>query len=88
LPRVLPANNRAVIDTTSWERPNIFDLIQDYGEVATEEMYRTFNMGIGMSLVVPAHQADQILATASELGEEAYLIGEVQEGETDVQLTM
>ncbi len=88
LPRILPDNNRAVIDTTTWERPAIFDLIQDYGEVATEEMYRTFNMGIGMSLVVPAQQADQIMATASELGEEAYLIGEVQEGENEVELTM
>ncbi|MGM0502386.1 MAG: phosphoribosylformylglycinamidine cyclo-ligase [Bacillota bacterium] len=88
LPRVLPEGTTAVIDSSSWQRPQIFNLIQQYGEVETKEMYRTFNMGIGMTLVVPAEQAEEVMETAQELGEEAYMIGEVKPGENEVQLTM
>ena len=88
LPRVLPDETKAVIDTSSWHRPEIFNLIQEYGEVETKEMYRTFNMGVGMALVVPEDQAKEIIAAAEELGEEANVIGEVKAGENEVQLIM
>ena len=87
LPRVLPEDTGAVVDTSTWERPAVFDLIQDYGNVETQEMYRTFNMGVGMVLVAPAEEAAEIVATAQELGEEAVVIGEVQEGENEVELS-
>ena len=81
LPRVLPEDTQAVIDSSSWERPEIFNLMQEYGEIEDKEMYRTFNMGIGMTLVVPDQEVEQVMELAADLGEEAYLIGEVKSGE-------
>jgi phosphoribosylformylglycinamidine cyclo-ligase len=52
IPRVLPANCDAVIDTTSWPVPPIFSLLQQNGRVPREEMYQVFNMGIGMVAIV------------------------------------
>ena len=88
LPRVLPEGTKAVVDTGNWTEPRIFSLIQDYGEVASEEMYRTFNMGIGMTLIAPQAEVEGIIKRAEEFGEEAQVIGEVVEGENKVQLTM
>ena len=57
LPRVLPADTLAVIDTASWQRPAIFDWLQRNGNVAEAEMLRTFNCGIGMVVCVAAGDA-------------------------------
>ena len=62
LPRILPADCDAVIDTASWMPPAIFRLLGEHGEVARDEMYQVFNMGIGMALVVAEKEAARVLA--------------------------
>lgn len=88
LPRVLPNNVRAVIDTKSWEFPAVFQWLQQEGQVPAFEMYRTFNCGVGMVIAVPASHVDDALALLEAEGEDAFLIGEIQtgEGEADVVL--
>lgn len=86
IPRVLNANVRVMIEKRAWTPLPIFDLIQQMGNVGETEMYRTFNMGIGMVLVVDRFYVDQILTHMRENGENAAVIGEVLAGSTDVQL--
>ncbi len=62
LPRILPAECDALIDTSSWKVPPIFRLIQGGGDVSPEEMYQVFNMGIGMALVVSKLHASEVLS--------------------------
>ncbi|HAJ92980.1 MAG TPA: phosphoribosylformylglycinamidine cyclo-ligase [Gammaproteobacteria bacterium] len=81
LPRVLPANTRAVIDTGSWQRSPIFDWLQHNGNVETMEMYRTFNCGIGMVVCVAAADAQTALDHLAGQGEDACIIGYVEQGE-------
>ncbi|PCH65788.1 MAG: phosphoribosylformylglycinamidine cyclo-ligase [Gammaproteobacteria bacterium] len=81
IPRVLPDNVSAVIDATSWQRPAIFDWLQEQGNVIDEEMYRTFNNGIGMVICVAAEDAEQTLRLLTELGETAYQIGHIETSE-------
>jgi phosphoribosylformylglycinamidine cyclo-ligase len=66
--------------------PPIFTLLQEWGGVAWPEMYRTFNMGIGMILVVPADEADAVRRDLSERGEQSSVIGQVTPGERDVSI--
>ena len=82
LPRVLPAHCGALIRRGSWPVLPIFQVIQERGHVALDEMYRVFNMGIGLVLVTPAEQADQVIKRAGELGDQAYRIGEIVGQET------
>ncbi len=83
LPRVLPANVRAVIDTKRWEFPALFQWLQQEGQVPAFEMYRTFNCGVGMVVVVPAAQVDQTLALLVASGEQAFVIGEIRASDND-----
>jgi phosphoribosylformylglycinamidine cyclo-ligase len=76
VPRLLPAGVGVVVDVDAWAPPPVFRLIAEIGRVARREMYRTFNMGIGMALAVPAAQADAVAARARELGCPAWTIGE------------
>jgi len=88
LPRVFPAGVRARINRKSWTVPPIFQALSRLGQVDREEMYRVFNMGIGLILVVPAHAADAVIARASALGDCGYRIGEfvaAKEGESQVE---
>jgi phosphoribosylformylglycinamidine cyclo-ligase len=78
IPRVLPEGVKAVIDAASWQRPAVFDWLQEQGNVEDMEMYRTFNNGIGMVVVVAAEQVDQALAVLKEAGEDACLIGQIE----------
>lgn len=78
IPRVLPDNVTAVIDSSSWQRPAIFDWLQQQGNVVDEEMYRTFNNGIGMVVCVAAEDVQQTLTLLNELGETAYQIGHIE----------
>ncbi len=80
LPRVLPQGTRAVIDAGSWQRPAIFDWLQQQGNVEPQEMYRTFNCGIGMVACVAAADADDIVTHLSAQGEDARVIGHVESG--------
>jgi phosphoribosylformylglycinamidine cyclo-ligase len=73
IPRALPEGVGVSIDRKAWEVPTIFDLIQECGHVDEMEMYRVFNMGIGMVLLVAPEQAEQTLAT---LHSEAVVIGQ------------
>ncbi len=77
IPRVIPANCDVVIDTTLWELPPVFYLIKLYSGIEKYEMFRTFNCGIGMALVVSKNDADKILGRLKKLRERAMIIGEV-----------
>lgn len=78
IPRVLPEGVKAVIDANSWQRPAVFDWLQDQGNVEDMEMYRTFNNGIGMVVVVAADEADKALSLLKEAGEQASIIGQIE----------
>jgi phosphoribosylformylglycinamidine cyclo-ligase len=81
LPRVLPENTRAVIDTDAWQAGTIFDWLQHNGNVETMEMYRTFNCGIGMVVCVAAADARTALDHLNSLGEDARIIGHIEQSE-------
>lgn len=87
IPRVLPEGCSAKVDVTSWPKPAIFDCLAKWGNVEPKEMYRTFNMGIGMVIVVSAAESDQVLAELAAQGEKAYRIGEVVAGDQTTILT-
>jgi phosphoribosylformylglycinamidine cyclo-ligase len=84
LPRVLPEGCQANIKKESWDVLSVFEYIQKNGSIDDDEMYRDFNMGIGMILVAPDKDVDKITAKAERLGEKVYLIGEIAEGENRV----
>ena len=83
IPRILPAGLDAVIHRESWPIPPLFSLIQSRGEIAPDEMYRVFNMGIGMLLVVDKDEAEMIRNT---IPEETFVLGELAKGERKVIL--
>jgi phosphoribosylformylglycinamidine cyclo-ligase len=87
IPRILPDGCGVRVDVTTWSKPAIFDLLQQWGNVAAQEMYRTFNMGIGMVLVVPPQEAAQLIEFLAKTGQAAYAIGEVTAGEKQAVLT-
>lgn len=82
LPRVLPARTKALIDTASWNRPAVFDWLQQAGGVADSEMFRTFNCGIGMCVVVDAADADAATALLENAGETVRRIGRIAASDT------
>ncbi|MFO7549820.1 MAG: phosphoribosylformylglycinamidine cyclo-ligase [Haliea sp.] len=86
LPRVLPAGCRAVVDTSSWQWPEIFHWLQAQGNVATSEMYRTFNCGVGMVLCVSEESAAPALRALADSGLLAWRLGHVTAGERGVEL--
>ncbi len=77
LPRVMPENTRASIDASSWDMPEVFKWLQQQGNIDSQEMYRTFNCGIGMVLVVSAEDADTTMDVLSAAGETVYRLGEI-----------
>ncbi|MFA7553388.1 MAG: phosphoribosylformylglycinamidine cyclo-ligase [Spongiibacteraceae bacterium] len=77
IPRVLPANTKAVIDTQSWQMSPAFEWLQQAGNVNPVEMYRTFNCGVGMIIAVSADNAKQALDLLTEQGEQAWVIGHI-----------
>lgn len=82
LPRVLPEKTEAVIDTHSWQWPDVFQWLQKAGKVSTAEMFRTFNCGVGMVICIPETERDQVLETLNDAGEHAWLLGHVQNAES------
>ncbi|HYG64774.1 MAG TPA: phosphoribosylformylglycinamidine cyclo-ligase [Thermoanaerobaculia bacterium] len=80
LPRVLPAGSRAEVRAGSWPVPELFHFLQERGEVDAEEMFRVFNMGIGMVLVVSPSGLREVLGLLRSKGQRSWLIGTVQEG--------
>ncbi|PIT62410.1 phosphoribosylformylglycinamidine cyclo-ligase [Snodgrassella alvi] len=78
VPRILPENTVAAIDSQSWPLPKLFQWLQQAGNVEIQEMYRTFNCGIGMALVVNAEDADAIQKFLQQQGETVYQIGRIR----------
>ena len=74
------------MDTSSWERPAIFNWLQTQGNVAEHELLRTFNCGIGMMVIVPADVVDAAIDCLAANGEDATLIGEIIAGSGQVQI--
>lgn len=84
LPRVLPAGVAAQVRRESWPVLPVFSVLQELGQVDEEEMYRVFNMGIGMILVIPPERLEGVQAHFRRAGEPAYVLGEVVAGEAGV----
>jgi phosphoribosylformylglycinamidine cyclo-ligase len=85
LPRVLPKGACAVVERGTWPILPLFTHMQQIGNVPQEDMMRTFNMGIGMVLVVPAKKFKRVQTIVEKAGEKAYLIGRIVKGERKVQ---
>jgi phosphoribosylformylglycinamidine cyclo-ligase len=84
IPRILPPDCSVTVDRRLWGIVPIFGLIQELGAVPDPEMFRTFNMGIGFVLIVPAEQAQEIVTRLTSAGETAGVIGEVYRGVHEV----
>lgn len=83
IPRVMPDNACAVIDKTSWQRPAIFDWLQENGNIEDTEMYRTFNNGLGMVLILDESVADKALEVLKANQINAMRIGHIEEKQND-----
>jgi len=86
LGRVLPTGVAAEVEVGTWEVPTVFGEIQRLGAVPADEMWRVFNMGVGMIVVVPEADAFRALDTARSAGHRAGIIGRVVAGSGDVRL--
>ena len=86
LPRALPEGKKAVIKYSDVRVLPIFDLIRQTGNIPVQDMYSTFNMGVGMMIIVSADEADKALEILKEAGEDAYVIGKIEDGEKGVEL--
>jgi phosphoribosylformylglycinamidine cyclo-ligase len=86
IPRVIPQGLRVVIRRGSWSIPPIFKTIREKGGIGDREMFRTFNMGVGMALVTAAADADLTIALFAKLGVKAWVIGDIERGEREVIL--
>jgi phosphoribosylformylglycinamidine cyclo-ligase len=84
LPRILPRGTAAVVDLASWTVPPIFEHLRELGNVAEDEMMRTFNMGIGMIVVVPAEQVKKAKAVLNRANERYHIIGRITRGDRRV----
>jgi len=86
VPRMLKEDTHAIIRKDSYEVPAIFKMLAKEGDVSEQVMYNTFNMGIGMMVVVDKADADNTMAAIMNSGEKAFVIGEIKEGEKGVTL--
>lgn len=84
MPRMLREGVALKIDKNSYEVPPIFKLIAERGNIPERDMYNTFNMGIGMAVIVPESEVEKSLEILKQAGEEAYLIGEVIAGNKEI----
>ena len=85
LPRVLPRGTAAVVEVNSWPVPPVFEHLQKLGNIPQAEMFRTFNMGVGMVLVLPASHFKKVQTVLERVGEKAYTIGRIVKGDRKVQ---
>lgn len=83
VPRILPEGIAAAFDTESWDAPPIFEYIRECGDIEEQEMFSTFNMGIGMMMVVSPEDAGTVLNAIRGVGENAYIIGQTTEQEDE-----
>jgi phosphoribosylformylglycinamidine cyclo-ligase len=87
LDRALPKDLDAVVEMSSWQVPNVFQVLQRAGVVATGEMYRTFNMGVGMVVICAQSDADPVLSAASDAGSAGWILGSLRSGSGAVILS-
>jgi phosphoribosylformylglycinamidine cyclo-ligase len=80
LPRVIGEGQGARVDTRSWEVPPLFRVLQGGGRVASDEMFRVFNMGVGMIVIAPADDADSVANDLAAAGERSWILGEIGAG--------
>lgn len=88
MPRMLNEKVALNINKDSYEVPAIFKLIQKEGNIPLRDMYNTFNMGIGMAIIVPKDEQEKALEILKEAGETAYVIGEVVEGNKEININL
>jgi phosphoribosylformylglycinamidine cyclo-ligase len=81
LPRVIPGGCKAIVHKGTWEVPPIFPFLKEKGNIPEDEMFKTFNNGIGMILIVKSRDAGEILERLHSMGEKAFLIGEIGKAE-------
>ena len=86
IPRALNARTKAVIDRSKVRVLPVFEEIQKVGNISEHDMFNTFNLGVGMIAIVSEQDADKALATLKEAGEDAYVIGQVQEGQQGIEI--
>ncbi|NJC87548.1 MAG: phosphoribosylformylglycinamidine cyclo-ligase [Desulfuromonas sp.] len=89
VPRMLPNHGRALIRTDKWPKPAIFEVLREAGKLEPDELYRTFNYGIGLVMAVPRQDVDEIIDRLRGMKEEAWLIGEIvprKNGEPPIEL--
>ena len=86
IPRMLPEGKHAVIRKNSYEVPAIFDLLAKTGNIEEHMMYNTYNMGIGMMLAVDSSKADEAIRILQAAGENAYIVGEITDGEKGITI--
>jgi phosphoribosylformylglycinamidine cyclo-ligase len=84
LPRALPKGAAAHIEKSTWPVLPVFEHLRVLGNISDEEMYRTFNMGMGMVLVVPVKKFKKVQSVLERLGEKGYTIGRIIKGERKV----
>ncbi|GED15932.1 phosphoribosylformylglycinamidine cyclo-ligase [Aneurinibacillus migulanus] len=85
IPRILPEGTAAHIEYGTWNIPPVFNLVETKGNVSKQDMFRTFNMGIGMIAIVRENDVDEALRVLTEAGEQAQVIGRIVQGDRDVQ---
>ena len=86
IPRMLPEGKRAMIRLESVQILPIFDLLAKTGGISQRDMFNTFNMGVGMAIAVPGERADEAVRLLREEGQQAYIMGEIADGETGVEI--
>ena len=87
IPRILPKGMKAVINTTAWKLPPVFQFIQEQGKIDRDEMYRVFNMGIGFVIIVREKDADTTIHALQKMKQRPIVAGYIAEGRRGVQLT-
>ena len=88
IPRSIPDGFQARIDKKTLRIPPIFKLLQAKGDIPERDMFNTFNMGVGMTVVVPRMQALEALDILRDAGEDAYIIGEILPTDTDEKVVL
>ena len=88
VPRVLPHGTQLVVNPVAWPVPKIFTIIQGGGEIVASEMYRTFNMGIGLIVVVAPADAARASAELERLGEKVYELGHIEAHQGEARCTI
>ena len=77
LPRILPETVKLSIDQNSWQRPEIFNWLQETGNISQDEMYRVFNCGVGLVIIVEEKDTDPVISQLQSMGEIAWRLGEI-----------